>query len=369
LDFKNKNVKPSIAINNFMKTKHFLSFYSFKQRKDSFILVLIVIFALSGLFSACSSKKEDIKIGFLFSSNIIDRFVIEGNYFAERASQLGAEVIVDHANDNAALQYQKAMEMKEQGIDMLVLVYINEITANAIVRDLKVDGVSVMAYNRLVPNGDLDMFIAGNNQSLGEEMAGYALDRVPSGNYMLFGGDKFDRNAVELQASIDSMLAPSVENGQINILYKTFTENWDGRNAAFELRQFLNNSEVHPDVILACFDGMAHEMIGVLAEWDLDGKVIITGQDAQLESVQDIANGKQHITMYHPFKQSAYTAAEVAIAIINGDKLDDFDVVYTDNGFKQVPTVQIKSIPVTRENLDEILIDGGMYTREEVYPN
>ncbi|WP_227625462.1 substrate-binding domain-containing protein [Geofilum rubicundum] len=326
----------------------------------------MVTFVLSGLFSACSSK-EDIKIGFLFSSDITYRFVVESNYFAERARELGAEVIIDQADNNAALQYQKAMEMKEQGVDMLVLIYINEITANAIVRDFNEVDIPVMAYNRLLVNSDLDMYIAGNNQSLGEGMAGYALSQVPRGNYMLFGGDKFDRNAVELQASIDSVLAPSIDNGQINILYKTFTENWDPKNAAFELKQFLNNSETHPDVIISCFDGMSHEMLDVLSEWDLDGEVIITGQDAQIESVQDIAAGKQQMTMYHPFKEIAYTAADVAVALIKGDKLDDFNVVYTDNGFKQVPTVQINSILVTRDNLDEVLIEGGVYTRDEVY--
>ncbi len=329
-----------------------------------FILVITIL----GLFSSCSSK-EDMKIGFLYSSDVTHRFVVETNYFAERARELGAEVIVDHADNNAALQYQKAMEMKAQGINMLVLIYINEITANAIVRDFKADGIPVMAYNRLIPNSDLDMYIAGNNQSLGEGMAGYALSQVPRGNYMLFGGDKFDRNAVELQASIDSMLAPSVENGQIRILYRTFTENWDANNAAFELKQFLNNSQTHPDAIIACFDGMAHGMIDVLSEWDLDGKVVITGQDAQLESVRDLVAGKQHITMYHPFKEIAYTAAEVAVALLQGDKLDEFGVVYTNNGYKQVPTVQINSIVVTRENLDAILIDGGVYTRAEVYSN
>ncbi|NLX73443.1 MAG: sugar ABC transporter substrate-binding protein, partial [Bacteroidales bacterium] len=98
-----------------------------------------------------------------------------------------------------------------------------------------------------------------------------------------------------------------------------------------------------------------------------DGKVIITGQDAQIESVRDIAAGKQHITMYHPFKEIGYTAAEVAIALIKGERLDDFNVVYTDNGLKEVPTVQINSIPVTRDNLDLVLIEGGVYTRDEVY--
>lgn len=336
------------------------------MKKDSkifgFILLFFMVFAISGC-----KKSESIKIGFLFNSDITYRFVIESNYFAERARQLGAEVIVKHANNNPSLQYEMAMQMKEEGIDLLTLVYINEITADAIVRDMKADGIPVIAYNRLIPNSDLDMFIAGNNVTLGEAMAGFVTKLVPRGNYMLFGGDKFDRNAIELQAAIDSVLEPMIARGDIKVLYKTFTENWDGRNAAFELRQFMQNSEEHPDVIISCFDGMSHEMIEVLKDWDLDGKVLFTGQDAQIESVRDIVAGKQHMTMYHPFKEIGYTAAEVAVAMAKGEKLDKFNIVYTDNGLKKVPTIQINSIPVTQNDIDRILIDGGVYTRDEVY--
>jgi D-xylose transport system substrate-binding protein len=350
--------------------KQLITRFRTKFRDISFaglITVPFVIIILTGFsFTGCS-KSSGTKIGFLYSSDITYRFVLESNYFAERARELGVEVIIDHAGNNAPLQYQKALEMMDKGIDLLVLIYINANTADAIVRDVKAAGIPVMAYNRLIPGSDLDMYIAGNNKSLGESMAGYALRHAPRGNYMLFGGDKFDRNAVELLASIENVLGPSIKSGDINILYRTYTENWDGKNAAYELKQFLANSGEQPDVIMSSFDGMSHAIIQVLEEYGLAGKVILTGQDAEMVSVRDIANGKQHITLYHPWKEIAYTAADVAVEMIRGKNLSKFNIVYTDNGFKPVPTVQINSIPVTRENLDKVLIETGVYKREDIY--
>ncbi|TCO08810.1 substrate-binding domain-containing protein [Natronoflexus pectinivorans] len=334
-----------------------------KFKKKGIIKSVLLVFAAI-FFAACGKSSESVKIGFLYSSEISYRFFMESIFFAERARELGAEVIIDHANDNDALQHQKALEMVNQGIDILVLIYINANTADAIVRDVKnAANIPVIAYNRLIPNSDIDMFIAGNNQNLGEEMAGFVLNQKPQGNYMIFGGDKFDRNAVELQASIDSVLKPSIDRGDINIIYRTFIENWNGMHAAFELRQYMANFETHPDVIISGFDGMSESMIEVLEEYGLAGDVIITGQDAQEASVQHILDGKQHLTLYHPWREIAYTAAEVAIEMARGNRLRDFDIVYTDNGYKQVPTVQINSIPVTIDNINEVLFESGAYNR------
>jgi len=72
--------------------------------------------------------------------------------------------------------------------------------------------------------------------------------------------------------------------------------------------------------------------------------------------------------MYHPLEKIASTAAEVAIDIVNGENLENnYDLTYTDNGLKEVPTVQISSIPVTKENIDEVLIESGFYERSEIY--
>lgn len=326
-------------------------------------LAFILIVGLSGC-----RKQEQIKIGFLYSSDVTVRFYKESHFFKEHAEALGAQVILDHANDNDALQYDKAIEMMDQDIDLLALIAVNVNTAENIVKEAKARGISVLAYNRLISNCDLDVYISGNNEQLGKDMAGYVVEQRPQGNYIILGGDRFDRNAVELMASIEKTLKPHIESGNINILYKTYIENWNPDHAAYELDQVLAAYPQSIEAVIACFDGMAVSCIEVLKKYNLDGKVIVTGQDAQLESCRRIVEGTQHITLYHPLKDIAYKAAEVAIDIINRVKLEKkYNITYVNNGFEDVPTVQINSIPVTKENIDDVLIKSGFYKQEEIY--
>ncbi len=329
----------------------------------SISLFLILLIGLSG----CKNQEQK-KIGFLYSSNITIRFNKESSFFKERAEELGAEVIVDHANDNDALQYQKAIEMMDEGIDMLVIIAVNINTAENIVKEAKARDIPVMAYNRLIANADQDIYISGNNEQLGKDMAGYAISQRPEGNYIILNGDRFDRNAVELMASLEKTLQPHIDADKINILYKTYIENWNPDHAGYELDQFIRANPEPIDAIISCFDGMSVACIEVLEKYDLDGKVIVTGQDAQVESCRRIVEGTQHMTMYHPLQDIAFTAAEVAMDILNNENLEKkYDITYANNGLKDIPTIQISSIPVTRENIDEVLIESGFYTREEIY--
>jgi D-xylose transport system substrate-binding protein len=336
--------------------------FSFKNI-FSLLFTLILILSLSG----CGNSKEK-KIGFLYSSDVTARYNIESQHFKDRAEELGAEVIVDHANNNEAVQYEKALEMMEQEIDLLAIIAVNVNTAENIVKEAKARDIPVLAYNRLIPDSELEVYISGNNDQLGKDMAGFVIEKRPQGNYVIQNGDKFDRNAVELMTSIEKTLEPHIKSGRVNILYKTFVEAWDADHAAYELDQILSSAPQKVDAVIAGFDGMAVACIDVLKEYGLAGDVIITGQDAQVESCRRIVEGTQHLTMYHPLKDIAYKAAEVAIDIVNGNNLEkNYDISYTDNGLKEVPTVQISSIPVTRENIDEVLIESGFYDRSDIY--
>lgn len=347
--------------------KSIISFLIRLKQSRSFLFTHFFagVFLIFLLFSSCNSTKN-IKLGFIYSDET-HRFILESEYFAQRAEELGAEVLIMSGGGNEIIQYERALEMIHSGVDVLVIISVNANISAAIVREAKSSGVKVMAYNRLIPNSDLDMFIAGDNNALGAAMVDYATSRVPRGNYILMGGDKFDRNGIELQAAIETLLEPKVKSGDINIIYKTFTENWSGEYAAFDLDQFLNNSTEVPDVIISAYDGLSQKMIEVLKEHDLAGKVILTGQDAELASLRHIVQGNQHLTMFHPYQQTAYKAAEVAVKMARNERLDDSEMSTTDNGFKEVPTVKVISVPIMKENLDEVIVRGGIFTYDEVY--
>jgi D-xylose transport system substrate-binding protein len=337
--------------------------YFKSQKIVPFYFLIILIFALSGC-----SKKEQIKIGFLYTSDVTARFVMESAHFKEHAESLGANVIVDHADNNAAIQYEKAIEMMENGVELLALIAVNINTAENIVKEAKARNIPVLAYNRLISNCELDVYISGDNDQLGEDIAGFAINKKPEGNYIILNGDKFDRNAVELMASLEETLEPHIKANRINILYKTYIEAWNGDHAAYELDQVLAATPATIDAVISAYDGMSIPCIEVLEKYGLAGDVIVTGQDAEIESCRKIIEGTQHMTMYHPLKEIAYKAAEVAMDIVNGNDLEDkYDLSYSNNGLMEVPTVKIKSIVVTKNNIDEVLIESGFYERSQIY--
>ncbi len=338
--------------------------YKIASLKSVFTITLVL---MSILFSRCSQDNSNIKLAFLYSSKVTDRYVKESNFFKIKGEELGATVYIEEADNNESLQYKKAMELLDKDIDVLCLIAVNTNTAAAIVRAAKQKNVKVIAYNRMVKSNDLDLYISGNNKKLGEDMCTSVLNIKPTGNYIILSGDKFDRNAVELQQSIDSVLLPHIKSGDIKVLYKSYIEDWSGKNAEFELNQFLAFSGEKPDVIFAAYDGIAEGAIKALGRYDFAGDVLITGQDAELRALHHIVNGEQLMTVYHPLKTIASKAAELAFMLAQDKMPDNSEISYTDNGIISVPTIKINSIPVLKENIDDVLIKTGVYTSQEIY--
>ncbi|MBI9062744.1 MAG: substrate-binding domain-containing protein [Marinilabiliaceae bacterium] len=327
------------------------------------LLTILATFII--LLSSCSNDKK-IKVGFLYTSDVTERYVKESLFFKERAEQLGAEVIIEHADGKEALQYEKAVDMLEAGVDALSIISVNANTAAAIVREAHERGVPVLGYNRLIPNCELDLFLSGNNETLGKMMVEEVLKVKPSGNFIIMGGAKDDRNGLELQQSLEKHLEPVIQSGKVKILYKTFIEDWSNEHAAFELKQVLSFTGERPDAIFAGFDGIADGCIKVLDEYGYTD-VAITGQDAELRAIKNILAGKQTMTVFHPLKTNAYTGAELAIDLANGKLPEKTRLSYVNNGMIDVPAIKIESITITKDNIEKVLIEGGFYTKAEVY--
>jgi len=322
------------------------------------------------ILNACQST-DSLTIGFLYTSPETERYVKESSYFKAYGESIGVSVIVDHGEGDEAKQYEKALEMFDMGIDALTMISVNGNTAAAIVREGHRRGIKVVAYNRLITNCELDLYIGGDNVELGKIMVDELLKAKPQGKAIILGGDKYDRNAVEMHASIKKELQPAIERGDIEILYETFIEDWSDANAAFELDQYLSFTGQVPDIIFAGYDGIADACVQVLQKHGITTPVYICGQDAEMRAVKNLINGKQQMTAFHPLKKIAEQSADLVVKMIRDDKaLSEMELSYTNNGQMEIPTLKVPSIAVTKQNLDKVLIeDSGFYTREEVYNN
>ncbi len=322
--------------------------------------ILQIAGLLSILLLSCTQVEKK-RIVYLHPSVNRMRFVQEGNFITERLNQLGAKATMVDANDDEALQISKGMKLVDEGVDMLIIVPVNGNTIAPLVRYAKEKGVAVMAYNRLINNTDYDFFVTGDNINNAEIFCTAALAQKPTGNYVVLAGDRFDRNGYELKLAIDSILKPHVESGNINIVYESYIESWGRDVSAFEMDQVLQSWGTDIDVVIASSDQMSLGVIEVLKKYGIEGSVVVTGQNAEKENVANVIKGIQTITIYHPHKTLGYKTAEVAIALLNGDKPNKLSNATSFNGTAYIPTLRMKSVAITKDNYVKELIETGEY--------
>ena len=119
------------------------------------------------------------------------------------------------------------------------------------------------------------------------------------------------------------------------------------------------------NAILAPNDPTAGAAIKALEEQGLVDKVVVTGQDADLDAIRRIVKGTQSMTVFKDTRELGKTAIDSAINLVKGETINTNSTI--NNGKKIVPAILKPSIVVTKKNIDDIIIKSGYWSKEEVY--
>jgi len=313
--------------------------------------------------------RKAIRIGFSMDTLKEERWQRDRDLFVERAKELGAEVLVQSANGNDTLQNAQAENLLTQGVDILVVIPHNLKTTAKIVELAHGAGIKVIAYDRIIRDCDLDLYISFDNFRVGQLQAQALVERVPKGNYVLIGGAPTDNNALMLREGQLNVLKPYLDRGDIKIVADQWAKDWQVVEALKHMENALTKVNNDAQAVVVSNDGTASGVIQALAGQGLAGKVAVSGQDADLAACQRIAEGTQTMTVYKPIDRIARAAAEAAIKMVRGESLDALAMKKVNNGYKDVPSILLEPILVTRDNLDREIIQSGFHTLEEVYKN
>ena len=200
--------------------------------------------------------------------------------------------------------------------------------------------------------------------------AQYLVDTLPIGRksrLVRIYGAKTDHNAVLFKQGQDNILAPHIASGRIEVVHEDWAENWKPEMAKKIANAAITTHGATFDAILASNDGTAGGAIQALLEEGLDGKVMVTGQDADLVACQRIAAGTQAMSIYKPIKNLANRVAELAVAMARGKPIIVRKGVH--NNQVEVPSVMLEVTVVTKDNLRETVIADGFHAEEDVYRN
>jgi D-xylose transport system substrate-binding protein len=336
--------------------------------------ILLIVFLCAFFTGACICAQQEqnlvnktgpIRIGLSLDTLKEERWQYDRDLIVARAQELGAEVIYLSADSNDDVQNKQVENLLTQGVDVLIIVPHNAEVAAAAVEAAKNRGVPVISYDRLIRNSDVNVYISFDNVKVGELQAKYLLDRAPKGNYILIGGAPTDNNAKMFRDGQMNILQPAIDRGDIKVVADQWAKDWQANEALKHTENALTQANNNVVAVVVSNDGTAGGSIQALQEQRLAGKVLVSGQDAELAGLQRIVAGTQSMTVYKPILKLAKRATEAAVALARGETLETSSVV--NNGKKDVPSILLEPIVVDKSNIDSTVIADGYQKREQIY--
>ena len=257
-----------------------------------------------------SSPRSRPVIGLSLDTLKEERWQRDRDTFTARASELGADVIVQSANSDDVRQVNDVRSLITQHVDVIVIAPHNGEAMAEAVKECQAAGIPCIAYDRLIKNCDLDLYMTFDNLRVGELQGQFLVDALAKKGpgkkrIVRIYGAKTDNNALLFKQGQDKALAAALQSGAIEVVHEDWAEDWKPENGKKIVNAAINKVGHDFDAILASNDGTAGGAIQALIEEGLAGKVIVTGQDADLAACQRIVAGTQSMTIYKPLKQLA----------------------------------------------------------------
>lgn len=339
--------------------------------------VLLAVSAVSGCGSADEKvaetevqSEEKLQIGLSFDSFVIERWLRDRDMFVSTAQSLGAEVDVQVAGGDVEEQISQIEYFIKKGVDVIAIISIDGEALGDVVQEAMNQGIKVISYDRLIDNVGTDLYVSFDNEMVGTLMGeSLAVVSPDGGDVFAIYGSPTDNNV----AQVEKGFTEALEGTGLNIVYSGYCDGWLAEMAFDHVNKGL---EVSSDVvgIMCGNDDLAGQAVKALSENRLAGKVALVAQDADLAGCQRIVEGTQTMTIYKSVEQEASVAATLAVALGKGEDITADTCAYPvtetiSDGKNEVPYYKITPVAVTAENMDEVIIDGGFHSREDVYLN
>jgi putative multiple sugar transport system substrate-binding protein len=333
-------------------------------------------------------------IGVAMPTKSSERWIADGDALKATLEEQGFTVDLQYAEDDIPTQVSQVENMITKGAKALIIAAIDGTTLTSVLETAAESGIPVIAYDRLIRDSEnvdyyatFDNFLVGQQQAwtllngLGlTELDGTPIADAPTGpfNIELFAGSLDDNNAFFFFNGAMDVLQPLIDDGTLVVksgqtdIEQAATLRWDGEVAQSRMEDLLtanysDGSKVN--AVLSPYDGLSRGIISALtdagytvgAEWP-----IISGQDAEVDSVKAILSGEQYATIFKDTRELAKVAAAMAVALLEGTEPEVNDTETYDNGVKIVPSYLLGPVPVVKDNVVEALVDTGYWTKEDL---
>lgn len=336
-------------------------------------------------FAPMTQAQQKGTIGVSMPTKSSARWIADGDNMVKSLKEKGYGVDLQYAEDDIPNQLAQIENMITKGVKVLVIAAIDGTTLSDALQQAASKGIKVIAYDRLIRNSkNVDYYATFDNFQVGVLQAGYiekALGlKEGKGpfNIELFGGSPDDNNAYFFYNGAMSVLEPYIKGGKLVVrsgqlgMDKVSTLRWDGAVAQARMDNLLSAyyADKRVDAVLSPYDGLSIGIIsslkGVGYGSGKQAMPVITGQDAEVQSVKSILNKEQTSTVFKDTRELAKIAANMVDASLSGKEVEVNDTKTYENGVKTVPSYLLKPVSVDASNWKETLIASGYYTENQV---
>ncbi|MBA9026375.1 MULTISPECIES: sugar ABC transporter substrate-binding protein [Bacillaceae] len=345
-----------------------------------------------GKTSGKKAKGGKINVGIVLPTKDEPRWVQDETRFhdALKDSEYTTEILFSQGS--SAKEKENVETLLNKGIDVLIIAPHDGPAAGAAVEAAKKDGVTVIAYDRLITDTKgIDYYVTFDSVAVGEAQGQYLIDHAGEEKGIplyLYAGAASDNNAFLFFEGAWNVLQPKIADGtfviansstaealkdkaeltrdELGKILGQVTTNWDANEAKNKAQTHLTAAKADfkgEVVVLAPNDGTSRAIADVFASDPDVSKYVITGQDAEKASIQYIIDGKQSMTVFKDVRTLVADAMGMAVDILDG-KTPETTGSY-DNGSIEVPAKQTDVIVIEQKNVKSELIDSGYYEESE----
>lgn len=365
------------------------------MKKRILSVALVAVMALSIALTGCGGDKKSSgdggdkaeskgkKVGVAMPTQSSERWIKDGGNMKEKLEKLGYEVDLQYAEDDVQAQVSQIENMIATGANCLVIASIDSSALVNVLKQAKEAEIPVIAYDRLLMDTDAVSYYASfDNEGVGTAIGEYIVKKADLDNATepqtieFFMGSPDDNNAVLLHKGVMGVLQKYLDDGTLvcksgrTSFEDTCILRWSQETAQQNCENYLSGFYADEDLDIACsaFDGFAYGIKAALegagytdANWPL-----ITGQDAEVMAVKNITTGKQTMSIFKDTGLLADKCVTMVEAVLEGTDPEINDTETYDNGKLVVPSYLCTPVAVDKDNYEEVIIESGYYSEEDI---
>jgi D-xylose transport system substrate-binding protein len=309
-------------------------------------------------------------------------------YFEQAFEEAGVEFNIVNAEGDAAQQQSQAEQAIAADASVILLVSNDTGSGATIIDNAKDADVEVVEYDRFNTGGSGGAaYVSFDNVEVGRTMGRElepAIDALnkPKPRVVMLNGGEEDNNSFLFRTGYNETVEERVNAGDWELVADRHVPGWDNQQAQTLMEQILTSADNNVDAVFAANDGLANSAINAMEAAGIENAPV-SGQDATVAGIQNILLEKQTMTVYKPIEAEAAVAAAVALALRNGDPIEDVEVPDVDfnligikaedgnpteepEGDGVVPYFALTPIGVTADNIQDTVIADGFRTKREV---